>query len=95
MAASNDQPIIDDVTLGGIDPHLYEAIATLEFLGRQVRFSDIVSATGLDEDTAFRAMRQMVQRGLLRAEEQDGEPVYLPAHRGWSAAPERAANPSR
>jgi hypothetical protein len=95
MTRSDEQPMVDDVTLSAIEAHVYEAIATLEFLGYPVTISDIVTATNLDEDTALKMLPALIERRLLRAEKRDGEPVYVPAHRGWSAAPERAANPKR
>jgi len=95
VTASDNQPITDDVTLSDVEALVYEAIATLEFFGHQVGLSDISGATNLDEETVLRAVRELDERDLLRAEKHGGEAVYVPAHRGWSAAPEQAANPKR
>jgi hypothetical protein len=100
MAAkdTDDQPMVDRVTLRAAEAEVYEAIATLEFIGHQVTATDIVTASQLDEDTVDRVLAELIRRGMLRA----GKPgqhgaasVYEPAYRGWSAAPERAAKPNR
>ena len=95
MGANNDQPMIDRVTLSDVDAQVYEAIATLEFIGYQVKAKDIAAASDLDEDTVLQALGAMTKRGVLVTEKRGSEDVYAPAHRGWSAAPEQAANPNR
>lgn len=95
MATNDDQPITDHVTLSDVDAQVYEAIATLEFIGYQVKAEDIVTASDLDEDTVRQALRALTQRGVLVTRKQGSEHVYAPADRGWSAAPEQAANPHR
>jgi predicted transcriptional regulator len=95
MAAKNEQPLPDQVMLSAAEAEVYEAIATLEFIGHQVTAETLVAATDLDEDTVIWALRSLSERGALRSERRDGAPVYVPSHRGWSAAPEQAANPSR
>jgi hypothetical protein len=95
VAANDDQPMADRVTLSDVDAQVYEAIATLEFIGYQVRAKDIVTASDLDEDTVIRALGALTQRGVLVTKKRGSEDVYAPAHRGWSAAPEQAANPNR
>ena len=95
VAANDDQPITDQVTLSDVDAQIYEAIATLEFIGYQVRAKDIVTASDLDEDTVHQALSALTQRGVLVSRKQGPEDVYAPAYRGWSAAPEQACNPNR
>lgn len=95
MATNDDLPITDQVTLSDVDAQVYEAIATLEFMGYQVKAKDIVAASDLDEDTVHRALGALTQRGVLVTIERGSEHVYAPAYRGWSAAPEQAANPHR
>ena len=95
MAANDDQPMTDRVTLSDVDAQVYEAIATLEFIGYQVKAKDIVTASDLDEDTVLQALRAMTQRGVLVTRKRGSDNVYAPAHRGWSAAPEQAVNPNR
>jgi hypothetical protein len=80
------------VTLGDVDAQVYEAIATLEFIGYQVKARDIAAASALDEDTVVQALRAMTKRGVLVTRKRGPDDVYAPAHRGWSAAPEQAAN---
>lgn len=95
MATNHDQPIRDVVTLGDVDAQVYEAIATLEFIGYQVKAKDIVTSSNLDEGTVRQTLRALTQRGVLVTTKRGSEHVYAPAHRGWSAAPEQAANPHR
>lgn len=95
MAANDNRPITDTVTLSDIDAQVYEAIATLEFIGYQVKAKDIVTASDLDEETVLQALRALTRRGVLITKKRGSEDVYAPAHRGWSAAPEQAANPNR
>ena len=95
MAAKDGRPITDTVTLSDVDAQVYEAIATLEFIGYQVKAKDIVTASDLDEETVRQALRALTRRGVLITKKRGSEDVYAPAHRGWSAAPEQAANPSR
>lgn len=95
MAANDDQPMADRVTLSDVDAQVYEAIATLEFIGYQVKASDIATASDLDEPTVLRTLQALTKRGVLVSKKRGSEDVYAPAHRGWSAAPEQAANPNR
>ena len=91
----NEQPITDQVTLSGDETTIYEAIATLEYLGRAVGTAQIVSATGLDETAVGEAIQSLTERGVLIEHDDDGAIVYEPAHRGWSTAPEQSAGPQR
>ena len=95
MATDDEQPITDQVTLSDVDAQVYEAIATLEFIGYQVKAKDIVTASDLDDDTVRQALRALTQRGVLVTKKRGSEDIYAPAHRGWSAAPEQATNPKR
>jgi predicted transcriptional regulator len=95
VAANDEKPITDRVTLSDVDAQVYEAIATLEFIGYQVKTKDIVTASDLDEATVRQALRSLTRRGVLVTRKRGAEEVYAPAHRGWSAAPEKAANPNR
>jgi len=95
MAMASEQPFTDQLSLMGKEADVYEAIATLEYLGRPVRTADIISATGLDEAVVSQALRSLTERGVLLEHEQDGQHVYEPARRGWSTAPEQSAGPRR
>ena len=98
MTAPGDQPFADQVSLLGLEADVYEAIATLEFLGRPLTAADITAATGvagLHEPTVLAALRSLTDRGLLAVTDIGAEPAYQPASRGWSAAPEQPSNPQR
>jgi DNA-binding GntR family transcriptional regulator len=95
MAAKDEQPLPDQVMLSAVEAEVYEAIATLEFIGHQVTAETLITASDLDEDSVLAALRSLAERGVVRSERRGGALVYIPSHRGWSAAPEQAANPSR
>ncbi len=97
MTADRDQPFLDQdqITLTDLDARVYEAIATLEFIGYPVKTADIATSSGLDERTTRRALTSLTQRGVLVAKGRGADPSYEPSYRGWSAAPEQAANPKR
>lgn len=92
---ASEQPFTDQVSLMGKEADVYEAIATLEYLGQPVRTTDIVSATGLDEAVVNQALRSLTERRILVESEEDGQHAYEPAHRGWSTAHEQPAGPQR
>jgi hypothetical protein len=71
---------------------IYEAIATLEFCGQRASFGNIASATTLSRPTVDKQLADMTRRGLLQTtdEQADDGPVYMPAQRSWSAAPDQA-----
>lgn len=89
------EPYHDDVSLIGVEADLYEAIATLEFLGRPVSAAEIASAAHLDERDVRETLGGLAERGVVVMTGGDGEPAYEPARRGWSAAPEQSAGPQR
>jgi DNA-binding GntR family transcriptional regulator len=95
MAAKDEQPLPDQVMLSAVEAEVYEAIATLEFIGHQVTAETLITASDLDEDSVLAALRSLAERGVVRSERRGGALVYIPSHRGWSAAPEQATNPSR
>jgi hypothetical protein len=92
-AASSDQPFVDQISLNEIDARVYEAIATLEFIGYQVKPADIATSAGLDERTVRRALSSLTSRGVLVTKGRGTDPGYEPAYRGWSAAPDHTVNP--
>lgn len=80
-----DMQSISDASAG-----IYEAIATLEHGGRRPSRSAVIAATGLAPDAVEHGLHELVSAGLLvEADDRDG-PVYVPASRGWSAAPQQA-----
>jgi hypothetical protein len=80
-----DMQSISDASAG-----IYEAVATLEHGGRRPSRSAIIAVTGLADDVVERGLGELVSAGLLVAAEDGDDPVYVPASRGWSAAPEQA-----
>jgi hypothetical protein len=80
----------DSQTLSDADSHVYEAIATLEFLGRAATRDAILSVAALDDATVGRILASLAERGLVRAMTRDGAVVFEPASRDWSTAPEQA-----
>ncbi len=82
---SADMQSISDTSAG-----IYEAVATLEHGGRRPSRSAVIAATGLAPDVVGHGLHELVSTGLLvEADDRDG-PVYVPASRGWSAAPQQA-----
>jgi hypothetical protein len=80
-----DMQSISDASAG-----IYEAVATLEHGGHRSSRSAIISVTGLADDVVERGLDELVRAGLLVADDDSDDPVYIPASRGWSAAPEQA-----
>jgi hypothetical protein len=93
MSAREHQRAADQVTLSGDDAAIYEAIATLEFIGHSVTVSHIATAMNREAGSVVAALASLMDRGVLVKAERDGEAVYKPAWRGWSAAPEQSAGP--
>lgn len=93
--ADSEQPFVDQTSLSEPEAQVYEAIATLEFIGYRVKTADIATSAGLDVHTARRALGSLIRRGVLVTKGAGADPSYEPAYRGWSAAPEHAANPKR
>jgi predicted DNA-binding transcriptional regulator len=90
-----DQPDLvrlDVQSLSDTTVMIYEAIATLEFSGQRTSLRNLASATSLSEPSLREQLTDMTRRGLLRVtdEKADDGPVYIPAQRSWSAAPEQA-----
>jgi len=83
---------LDVQSLSDTTVMIYEAIATLEFSGQRTSLRNIARATSLPEPSVDAQLADMARRGLLRVTEEkaDDGPVYIPAQRGWSAAPEQA-----
>ena len=90
-----DQPFADRETIVGEEANVYEAIATLEFLGRPVTLAGLTGATGLPRQRVEAAMRGLTERGLVTEASQDSESDFQPASRGWSAVPDQANGPMR
>jgi hypothetical protein len=79
----------DTQTITDVSAGVYEAVATLEHGGHRPSRSAVIAATGLADDLVDRCIDELTGAGMLIVA-YDGEPVYTPANRGWSAAPEQA-----
>lgn len=92
MADQPDPVRLDVQSLSDTTVMIYEAIATLEFSGQRTSLRNIAGATSLPEPSVDEQLADMTQRGLLRVTDEKAEdgPVYIPAQRSWSAAPEQA-----
>jgi hypothetical protein len=95
MTADGDRPYVDPQGLGELDMHVYEAIATLEFLGRVPTRAQIGAAAGLDNGELDDLLRSLTERHLLVRSEASGEPSFEPARRDWSAVPGESEGPQR
>jgi hypothetical protein len=81
------EPPVDAQTLTDTGTVIFEAIATLEFTGRRPSLSAIAAGARLDDAVVAQALAEMTASGLLSRTEEDGEAVYVPARRDWSAQP--------
>ena len=93
MAA--DQPFADRETIVGDEATVYEAIATLEFLGRPVTLAGLAGATGFSPQRVEAALGGLTERGVVTGAGEESESDFRPATRGWSAVPEQANGPMR
>jgi len=84
-----DPPYVEPISLTDTDTNLYEAIATMEYTGQPATRDQIKAVAGLDDDMLDTALAELTRRGLLTRATADGGPVYEPANRGWSTAPEQ------
>jgi hypothetical protein len=82
-----EPPPVDAQTLTDTGALIFEAIATLEFTGRRPSRRAIAAGARLDDTVVAAALAEMTASGLLSRKEEDGEPVYVPARRDWSAQP--------
>ena len=90
-----DQPYVDPQSLADRDMHVYEAIVTLEYLGRPVTTSEIAAAAGVSGPELDGLLGDLTSRHLLVRSEESGEPAFAPAQRAWSAVPGEAQGPQR
>ena len=95
MTADGDQPYVDPQGLGELDMQVYEAVATLEFLGRSPTRSQIGAAAGLDNGELDDLLASLTERHLLVRSSAPGEPAVEPARRDWSAVPGDPEGPQR
>jgi hypothetical protein len=84
---------VDMQTLTDDMAGIYEAIATLEYSGREPSRRALAAATGLPDRVLDEDLADMSNLGLLVSERRSGETVYRPARRGWSTQPGKAEGP--
>jgi hypothetical protein len=83
-----DQPQVDTQVLTDLGAQVYEAVATLEYLGRSVTRNEVMEATDLDDPTVSEILDVLTDQGvLIRTPAGDGD-IFELARRDWSATPD-------
>jgi hypothetical protein len=97
MTPDHDRPYVEPLALSDHDLHIYETIATLEYLGRPVTRPEIAAAAEVDEGSLGETLDSLTQRRLLVRADADagGQAAFEPAQRGWSRAPDEPQGPQR
>lgn len=95
MTGKSDQPYVDTQSLSDVDTNVYEAIATLEYVGRRATRPAIAAAAALDDTTVDQTLRALTERHLLVRTDASGEPTFEPAQRGWSTMPDQQRGAQR
>jgi DNA-binding IclR family transcriptional regulator len=91
MGTSSDRPYAEPMSMNEVETYLYEAIATLEYIGHPVTRTEIAAVADLDDSTVDRTLRDMTGHGFLVQGDYGGEPAYELANRDWRAAPDKAS----
>lgn len=91
MSADSGRAHLDTQSLTDIDTYVYETIATLEYTGRPATRSQIAAVTDVDDQALDESLGNLVSHGLVnRTDDGPGDELgFVPAQRGWSAAPEQ------
>jgi predicted transcriptional regulator len=91
MTADSGRAHLDTQSLTDVDTYVYETIATLEYTGRPLTRGQIAAVTDIDDAALDEALGNLVRHGLVNRTDDGpgGEPGFVPAHRGWSAAPKQ------
>ncbi len=93
MGRAPDVPHVDMQRVTDDMAGIYEAIATLEYAGREPSRSELSAATELPDDILDQNLAVMSRLGMLVSEHRAGRTVYRPARRGWSTQPGQAEGP--
>jgi hypothetical protein len=93
MRRKQDATYVDMQTVTDDMAGIYEAIATLEYSGREPSRAALADATELPDRILDENLGAMSSLGLLVRQDRHGEAVYTPARRGWSARPDQAEGP--
>lgn len=81
MGARSDRPYAEPMSMNEVEAYLYEAIATLQYIGHPVTRTEIAAVADLDDATIGPILRDMTDRGFLVQGDYGGEPAYEPARR--------------
>jgi DNA-binding transcriptional ArsR family regulator len=81
-------PYVDTQLFSELDSGVYEAVATLEYLGRSVTADEIREATGLDASAVGEILDALTEHGVLTRTRTAAGDAFELARRDWSATPE-------
>jgi DNA-binding transcriptional ArsR family regulator len=81
-------PYVDAQLFSELDTGVYEAVATLEYLGSSVTADEIREATGLDAPAVGEILDALTEHGVLTRRHTDTGDAFELARRDWSATPE-------
>jgi predicted transcriptional regulator len=81
------RPYVDTQLFSELDTGVYEAIATLEYLGGPVTVDEIRKATGLDASAVGEILDALTEHGVLTRRRTGAGDAFELARRDWSATP--------
>jgi DNA-binding transcriptional ArsR family regulator len=81
-------PYVDTQLFSELDTGVYEAIATLEYMGSSVTADEIREATGLDAPAVGEILDALTEHGVLTRNRTDAGDAFELARRDWSATPQ-------
>ena len=81
-------PYVDTQLFSELDTGVYEAVATLEYMGGSVTAEEIRKATGLDAAAIGEVLDALTDHGVLTRKRTDAGDAFELARRDWSATPE-------
>jgi hypothetical protein len=90
MGTSSDRPYAEPMSMNEVEAYLYEAIATLEYIGHPATRKEIAAVADLDDSTIDRTLKDMTDQAFLVQGDYGGEPAYELARRDWRVPPDRA-----
>jgi hypothetical protein len=85
-------PFVDTQLFSELDTGVYEAVATLEYLGSAVTVDRIREATGIDAPALGEILDALTEHGVLTRRRTDAGDAFELARRDWSATPEIRAH---
>jgi DNA-binding transcriptional ArsR family regulator len=81
-------PYVDAQLFSELDTGVYEAVATLEYLGSSITADEIREATGLDASAVGEILDALTEHGVLTRRRTDAGDAFELARRDWSATPQ-------